>query len=97
MRSDCLQSNIELLLINVSSNAFDGEWDTEEDKLFAAMFHCNSVDLQIAALRALLAYLLLPVRVRPCHFIKGLELFRKGRDIFYFFFRSFSVFINSKI
>uniref|UniRef100_F6H5R6 Proline-, glutamic acid-and leucine-rich protein 1 n=1 Tax=Vitis vinifera TaxID=29760 RepID=F6H5R6_VITVI len=79
MRSNCLQSNIELLLINVATNAFDGELDNEEDKIFAAMFQCNSVDLQIAALRALLACLLLPVRLRPCHLAKGLELFRKGK------------------
>lgn len=84
MRSNCLQSNIELLLINVATNAFDGELDNEEDKIFAAMFQCNSVDLQIAALRALLACLLLPVRLRPCHLAKGLELFRKGTHILQF-------------
>lgn len=35
-------------------------------------------DFQIAALRALLASLLSPGRVRPSHLALGLELFRRG-------------------
>lgn len=81
MRSKCLQLNIELLLINVATNAFDGDWDNEEDRILAATFSLKTVDLQIVSLRALLACLLLPVRLQPCHLTKGLELFRKGTHI----------------
>ncbi|KAL2539840.1 Armadillo-type fold [Abeliophyllum distichum] len=79
LRSGSWRANVDYLLITVATNACKGGWAKEEKSIFL----CDKptplwADFQLAALRALLASLLSPGRVRPPYLSLGLELFRRG-------------------
>ncbi|KAL3520882.1 hypothetical protein ACH5RR_019031 [Cinchona calisaya] len=78
LRSDGWRSDIDNLLITVATTACKVGWS--DDKSTVVYGEANPVweDFQLAALRALLASLLSPGRVRPPHLAEGLELFRRG-------------------
>ncbi|KAL7108030.1 hypothetical protein ACP275_06G090100 [Erythranthe tilingii] len=79
MRSESWRGNVDNLLITVATNAFKGGWSKEERKKFLSDDSTPIwQDFQLAALRALLASLLSPGRVRPSHLALGLQLFRRG-------------------
>lgn len=63
----------------MATYAYRGGWSWEEKKI---LLPGDATPLwaafQVAALRALLASLLSPGRVRPSHLALGLELFRRG-------------------
>ncbi|CAI9773967.1 unnamed protein product [Fraxinus pennsylvanica] len=79
LRSKSWRANVDHLLINVATNACKGGWAKEERSIFL----CDEptplwADFQLASLRALLASLLSPGRVRPPYLSLGLELFCRG-------------------
>ncbi|CAA3005199.1 proline-, glutamic acid- and leucine-rich 1 [Olea europaea subsp. europaea] len=79
LRSESWRANVDHLLITVATNACKGGWAKEERSIFL----CDEpipiwADFQLASLRALLASLLSPGRVRPPYLSLGLELFRRG-------------------
>ncbi|KAL0322146.1 UNVERIFIED_CONTAM: hypothetical protein Scaly_2511000 [Sesamum calycinum] len=79
MRSESWRGNVDHLLITVATNACKGGWSKEERSIFLSGDHTPTwADFQLASLRALLASLLSPGRVRPSHLALGLELFRRG-------------------
>ncbi|XP_010242430.1 PREDICTED: proline-, glutamic acid- and leucine-rich protein 1-like isoform X2 [Nelumbo nucifera] len=82
LRSECWRQNVDLLLITVATNASNGGWANEEKDIFLLSDEPTSTrtDFQLAALRALLASLLSPARVRPPYLSQGLELFRRGKQ-----------------
>ncbi|XP_010257020.1 PREDICTED: proline-, glutamic acid- and leucine-rich protein 1-like isoform X2 [Nelumbo nucifera] len=82
LRSESWRSNLDLLLITVATNAYDGEWANEEKGISVLSFepNCTWAEFQLAALRALLASFLSPSRVRPRYLSDGLELFRRGKQ-----------------
>ncbi|KAL0401543.1 UNVERIFIED_CONTAM: hypothetical protein Slati_4184200 [Sesamum latifolium] len=79
MRSESWRANVDHLLITVATNACKGGWSKEERSIFLSG-DCTPTwaDFQLASLRALLASLLSPGRLRPSHLALGLELFRRG-------------------
>lgn len=71
--------NVDHLLITVATYACKGGLSKEERKIILSGDPKSIwADFQLAALRALLASLLSPGRVRPSHLALGLELFRRG-------------------
>ncbi|KAK6933543.1 Pre-rRNA-processing protein RIX1, N-terminal [Dillenia turbinata] len=80
--SETWRPNVDCLLLTVAASACNGGWYGEEQntlfQLTEPMSSCH--DLQLAALRALLASLVSPARVRPPYLHQGLELFRKGKQ-----------------
>lgn len=79
MRSESWRGNVDNLLIRVATDACKGGWSKEESKIFLSGDSTPIwSDFQLASLRALLASLLSPGRVRPSHLALGLELFRRG-------------------
>ncbi|KAL0303574.1 UNVERIFIED_CONTAM: hypothetical protein Sradi_6225500 [Sesamum radiatum] len=79
MRSESWRGNVDHLLITVATNACKGGWSKEERSIFLSGDSTPTwADFQLASLRALLASLLSPGRVRPSHLALGLELFRRG-------------------
>ncbi|KAK6929074.1 Pre-rRNA-processing protein RIX1, N-terminal [Dillenia turbinata] len=80
--SETWRPNIDSMVLTVAASACNGGWSSEEQStLFQPtepMSSCH--DLQLAALRALLASLVSPARVRPPYLHQGLELFRKGKQ-----------------
>lgn len=72
---------MDLLLITVAKNAFDvrSDYYTCLDANVGSTI--SRENLQLAALRALLASLLSPSHVRPPYLSEGLELFRQGKII----------------
>ncbi|KAJ4977282.1 hypothetical protein NE237_002388 [Protea cynaroides] len=67
LRAEFWRANVDLLLIIVATNACDGGWANEAKGTFGLSDELASTwaDFQLAALRALLASLPSPVRVRP--------------------------------
>ncbi|XP_027159423.1 uncharacterized protein LOC113760878 isoform X3 [Coffea eugenioides] len=78
MRSDGWRSNIDRLLITVATNACKVGWADNNSTVVYGEATPIWADFQLAALRALLASLLSPGRVRPPHLAQGLELFHRG-------------------
>ncbi|KAK4385522.1 hypothetical protein Sango_2676200 [Sesamum angolense] len=79
MRSESWRGNVDHLLITVATNACKGGWSKEERSIFLSGDSAPTwADFQLASLRALLASLLSPGRVRPSHLALSLELFRRG-------------------
>lgn len=79
MRSDGWRSNIDRLLITVATNACKVGWADKNSTVVYGEATPIWAEFQLAALRALLASLLSPGRVRPPHLAQGLELFRRGK------------------
>lgn len=78
-KSESWRSSIDSLLIKIATNSCKGGWGNEENNIFLP-HESTSIwtDFQLSSLRALLASLLAPTRVRPPYLSQGLELFRKG-------------------
>nr|XP_009403178.1 PREDICTED: proline-, glutamic acid- and leucine-rich protein 1 [Musa acuminata subsp. malaccensis]XP_018683559.1 PREDICTED: proline-, glutamic acid- and leucine-rich protein 1 [Musa acuminata subsp. malaccensis] len=79
LRSECWRSDMDLLLINVAKNAYDVRSDYYKCLDANVGSTISRENLQLAALRALLASLLSPSHVRPPYLSEGLELFRQGK------------------
>lgn len=63
----------------MATYAFRGGWSKEERQIVVSGDATPTwTDFQLAALRALLASLLSPGRIRPSHLALALELFRRG-------------------
>ncbi|MBA0614557.1 hypothetical protein Godav_014842 [Gossypium davidsonii] len=71
-----LRSSINDLLMNVAVNAYDGKWRNDEENEVMSTY----TDFLLAALHAVLASLLSQPSVNQHHLVKGLELFRKGKQ-----------------
>ncbi|KAL1151175.1 hypothetical protein V6Z11_A09G023400 [Gossypium hirsutum] len=71
-----LRSSVNDLLMNVAVNAYDGKWRNDEENEVMSTY----TDFLLAALHAVLASLLSQPSVNQHHLVKGLELFRKGKQ-----------------
>uniref|UniRef100_A0A6N2M1J1 Pre-rRNA-processing protein RIX1 N-terminal domain-containing protein n=1 Tax=Salix viminalis TaxID=40686 RepID=A0A6N2M1J1_SALVM len=81
LRSESWRSKADNLLITIATESCKEGWVSDERKTFLPNESTQACsDLQLAALRALLASLLSPSRVRPPHLAPALELFREGRQ-----------------
>ncbi|GJR85158.1 RNA-directed DNA polymerase, eukaryota, reverse transcriptase zinc-binding domain protein [Tanacetum coccineum] len=75
------RSNVDLLIKTVATDACNGGWTKPTNDFNNTCSNSSSwADFQLASLRALLASLLSPGRVRPPYLAHGLELFRKGKQ-----------------
>ncbi|KAK9004167.1 hypothetical protein V6N11_001974 [Hibiscus sabdariffa] len=79
LRSD-LRPRIDDLLMNVAENAYNGKWRNGEESEVMSSNGPPHADFLLAALHALLASLLSQPSVIQHHLVKGLELFRKGKQ-----------------
>ncbi|XP_059598540.1 uncharacterized protein LOC100256091 isoform X4 [Vitis vinifera] len=81
LRSEHWRLKVDLLLITIATNACKGGW-ADDERVISLPSDATSTqaDFQLAALRALLASLLSPARVRPPYLAQGLELFRRGKQ-----------------
>ncbi|XP_072960593.1 uncharacterized protein [Typha angustifolia] len=73
------RSDVDLLLINVATNAFDAGWSYERQSAISEESAVSRADFQLAALRALLASLLSSSDHCGPYLSQGLELFRRGK------------------
>lgn len=74
---------MDRLLIAIALDACKGGWAKEEKNIFLPANRTDPwAEFQMAALKALLASLISPSRVRPPFLSQGLELFRKGMLIY---------------
>ncbi|RVW46589.1 hypothetical protein CK203_067166 [Vitis vinifera] len=82
LRSEHWRLKVDLLLITIATNACKGGW-ADDERVISLPSDATSTqaDFQLAALRALLASLLSPARVRPPYLAQGLELFRRGSAV----------------
>ncbi|KAM7268837.1 hypothetical protein ACFE04_011003 [Oxalis oulophora] len=71
LKNEDWRSEVDVLLITMAVDSCQGQWGLIEPKT------CSQ-DLQLAALRALLASLLSSANACPAHLSHGLELFRQG-------------------
>ncbi|KAM0023176.1 putative pre-rRNA-processing protein RIX1 [Helianthus debilis subsp. tardiflorus] len=79
--SDSWRSSVDSLVINVATDACKGGWiKSANDFHNSHNSSSNWADFQLASLRALLASLLSPGRIRPPYLAHGLELYRKGKQ-----------------
>ncbi|XP_041992177.1 uncharacterized protein LOC121743062 [Salvia splendens] len=78
VRSESWRGDVDKLLITVATYACRGGSKEERKILLSGDATPTWADFQVAALRALLASLLSPGRVRPSHLALSLQLFRKG-------------------
>lgn len=79
IRSESWRPDVDRLLITIATDAGKGGWAKEENNVFLPYGPTNTwAEFQLAALKALLASLLSPGRVRPPFLAQGLELFRRG-------------------
>ncbi|GLT57051.1 hypothetical protein SLA2020_300530 [Shorea laevis] len=79
--SESWRSSIDNLLIMIATYSCKGGWANEENDIFLSHESTSILaDFQLAALRALLASLLAPARVRPPYLAQGLDLFRRGKQ-----------------
>ncbi|KAJ4831740.1 hypothetical protein Tsubulata_031012 [Turnera subulata] len=79
LKSESWRSKVDHIIITMAIDSCKGGSINEE------RFLCNGhasvyADLHLAALRALLASVLSPSRVRPPHLARALELFNRGRQ-----------------
>ncbi|EEF41201.1 conserved hypothetical protein [Ricinus communis] len=81
LKSESWRSKVEKLLITLAADSCKGGWSSEERTAFLPNGVASTyADLQLAVLRALLASLLSPSRVRPPHLAQSLELFHRGKQ-----------------
>ncbi|KAK1382240.1 hypothetical protein POM88_019975 [Heracleum sosnowskyi] len=81
-RSDSWQPDVDRLLVAISLDACKGGWAKEEKNIFLSAGRTDPwSEFQMAALKAFLASLISPSRVRPPFLSQGLELFRKGNNL----------------
>ncbi|KAL9223986.1 hypothetical protein vseg_000064 [Gypsophila vaccaria] len=80
LKSDSWRSDIDHLLMEVVANACKEDWNNIGKPVPLRAYGAASEDLQLAALRALLASLLSPASIRPPYLAQGLELFLKGKQ-----------------
>ncbi|KAM0011919.1 putative pre-rRNA-processing protein RIX1 [Helianthus debilis subsp. tardiflorus] len=79
--SDSWRSSVDSLVINVATDACKGGWiKPANDFHNSHNSSSNWADFQLASLRALLASLLSPGRIRPPYLAHSLELYRKGKQ-----------------
>lgn len=79
IRSDSWRPDVDRLLLAIATDACKGGWAKEEKNIFLPDGRTNPwAEFQLAALKALLASLISPGRVRPPFLSQGLELFRRG-------------------
>ncbi|KAG2318989.1 hypothetical protein Bca52824_012202 [Brassica carinata] len=77
---DSWRERVDNLLMTTATNACEGRWATAETYHYLPKKSSTDlVELQLAALRALLASLVSPSRVRPAFLAEGLELFQRGK------------------
>ncbi|GMJ04152.1 hypothetical protein like AT1G30240 [Hibiscus trionum] len=79
LRSD-LRPSMDDLLMNVAENAYKGKWRNGEESEVMSSNGPPNADFLLAALHALLASLLSQPSVSQHHLVKGIELFRKGKQ-----------------
>ncbi|EOA39675.1 hypothetical protein CARUB_v10008316mg [Capsella rubella] len=78
--SDSWRERVDNLLMTTATNACEGRWaNSETYHFFPNKSTTDLVEFQLAALRAFLASLVSPSRVRPAFLAEGLELFRTGK------------------
>ncbi|XP_074264356.1 uncharacterized protein LOC141586859 [Silene latifolia] len=80
LRSDSWRSDIDHLLMEVATNACKGFGNLVGKPSLLRGPRRASEDVQLVALRALLASLLSPASVRPPYLAQGLDLFLKGKQ-----------------
>ncbi|XP_028755686.1 proline-, glutamic acid- and leucine-rich protein 1 isoform X1 [Neltuma alba] len=81
LKCEIWRSKVDNLLIVIAVDSFEG-WVSEEINTFEQKESAvTSADLQLAALRALLASFLSFSRARPPHLAQGLQLFHKGKQL----------------
>ncbi|XP_039124544.1 proline-, glutamic acid- and leucine-rich protein 1 [Dioscorea cayenensis subsp. rotundata] len=81
LRSEFWRSDVDLLLITVTTNACDAGWASEGKLTLPTDQPASSrADFQLASLKALLASLLSSAHVRPPYLSQGLELFCRGKQ-----------------
>ena len=79
LRSEQWRSKVDSLLVVIAVDSFRGGLVSDERSMLQQKEPAaTSADLQLAALRALLASFLSYARVRPPFLAQGLELFRRG-------------------
>uniref|UniRef100_A0A2P2LE81 Pre-rRNA-processing protein RIX1 N-terminal domain-containing protein n=1 Tax=Rhizophora mucronata TaxID=61149 RepID=A0A2P2LE81_RHIMU len=79
LRSESWRSKVDTLLITIATDCCKWGWATEERN--KSLPNADTwANLQLSALRALLASLLSPSCQRPPHLARGLELFQRGRQ-----------------
>ncbi|KAI7758066.1 hypothetical protein M8C21_017372 [Ambrosia artemisiifolia] len=79
--SDSWRSSVDSLVITVATDACKGGWIKPATDFYNSHNSSSSwADFQLASLRALLASLLSPGRIRPPYLAHGLELYRKGKQ-----------------
>lgn len=89
-RSESWRADVDHLVINVATNACKYGWVKEGKLIFLPSEPLPTwADFQLAALRALLASILSPARVRPPYLAQGLELFNRGNYVNYYMFFNF--------
>ncbi|KAK3028729.1 hypothetical protein RJ639_037752, partial [Escallonia herrerae] len=79
LRSESWRSDVDRLIMTVATNACKKGWGKEgKDGSLRSEPSETWSDYQLAALRAFLASLLSPARIRPPYLAHGLEIFRRG-------------------
>lgn len=79
LRSERWRSKVDVVLITVATDACKGGWIKQANNVYTLHDSSPSLaDFQLASLRALLASLLSPGRIRPPYLAQGLELFHRG-------------------
>lgn len=76
---DSWRERVDNLLMTTATNACEGRWaNAETYQCLPNKSSADLVEFQLAALRAFLASLVSPSRVRPAFLAEGLELFQRG-------------------
>ncbi|KAI3793537.1 hypothetical protein L1987_36156 [Smallanthus sonchifolius] len=79
--SNSWRSSVDSLVITVATDACKGGWIKPANDFNNSQNSSSDwADFQLASLRALLASLLSPGRIRPPYLAHGLELYRKGKQ-----------------
>ncbi|KAL0698667.1 hypothetical protein Bca4012_054789 [Brassica carinata] len=77
---DSWRERVDNLLMTTATNACEGRWANAETYHYLPnKSSTDLVEFQLAALRAFLASLVSPSRVRPAFLAEGLELFQRGK------------------
>lgn len=82
-RSESWRPDVDRLIITVAANACKSGFSKEGNSVFLPSEPLATwADFQLAALRALLASIISPARVRPPYLAQGLELFHRGNNVY---------------